>query len=1055
MKEFIILLLAAYLLTVCAFAATAQSAGINASEKAPDSKTIPGLSSISRNLLPSQVHSSVRTVTKNYPVNLNMVKSTHGQAEAVVCYLTPEGAGAMDGTSWANAYPGTRVQTAINKPGITEVWIKKGTYTPDSTGANDYWSSWKMKNNVAIYGGFNGTETSLAQRTDYGLGGSNETILSGYGTLYYSFHIFSHVYESPTFISLNSTAVLDGFTIKTTNWGAIYNHGNPSAVFTPTIRNCIFTNNLYGCIDNYYSSPNIANCTFVENLKGYDGYQLSKGGVIYNEYSSPIIYNCIFNSNSAWGSGGAICDTANSMPEITCCTFISNHCEINHYDGNSYGGNGGAIYNDATSPTTIVSCLFYSNTSEAGGGAIYNRATYPFAEMTKPTAYISNCTFYNNQSSEHGGAIYCDGSYLMEPLNCIIRGNTATGLGNNIYIKDSRLLAWGCCFTNGTNDIVGSGTYEFLDFNNTTDDPMFVNSTTGDLRLNSGSGCANMNEPLPYLTSTDVRGNTRVQDGFVDTGCYEWTIGTDPFTQNTWTGATDSDWKKSGNWNLGFAPTKRRLCDVAIPEVTNDPIVNQATIDTAYVNNLTIQAGAVLTISAGKAFTVNGSITNSAGATGLVIKSTISGTGSLIHNTPGIAGTLERYIAAAEWGTWNDGWHFVSSPVADHAITGAFTVTPADEYDFYAWSEKYNKWINFKESVAPLFADSDVNGSSTFEMGKGYMAAYKTTDAKLFAGNLNVADVAVANLTISSGQTSSWHLLGNPFASAITWYTGWTKSNIGGVANIWSEPGQSYSPINADGIIPSGNGFMVNVSGGTGSLTIPAASRVHSAQAWYKNSSSPVIKLFAHNLDYPSYQESQVSFNPDATTGFDMEYDGRFIAGYAPLFYSVMAGENLMVNSLPQFREETVIPFSFIKNEGTNFSIEATGIETLSEAENVYLLDRKLGINHNLLQNPVYTFTSSEGDATARFELRFSTVGIIDLPVTQTIGAWYYGGNLMVKNREGLTRIDIFNIQGKNLQNHKLQGSGLQKVSLNLPVGIYFARIMNHGAMQTVKIIVP
>ena len=140
-----------------------------------------------------------------------------------------------------------------------------------------------------------------------------------------------------------------------------------------------------------------------------------------------------------------------------------------------------------------------------------------------------------------------------------------------------------------------------------------------------------------------------------------------------------------------------------------------------------------------------------------------------------------------------------------------------------------------------------------------------------------------------------------------------------------------------------------------------------------------------------------------------MEYDGRFIAGYAPLFYPVMAGENLMVNSLPQFREETVIPFSFIKNEGTNFSIEATGIETLSEAENVYLLDRKLGINHNLLQNPVYTFTSSEGDATARFELRFSTVGIIDLPVTQTIGAWYYGGNLMVKNREGLTRIDIFN----------------------------------------------
>jgi hypothetical protein len=471
--------------------------------------------------------------------------------------------------------------------------------------------------------------------------------------------------------------------------------------------------------------------------------------------------------------------------------------------------------------------------------------------------------------------------------------------------------------------------------------------------------------------------------------------------------------------------------------------------------NLRIEADALLTLTQTSFLTVNGTLTNTSGTDGMVVQSTTAGTGSLIHSTEGVAGTMERYITGADWGSWQDGWHFLSSPVADHAITGAFTVIPADEFDFYSWSQKYNKWINFKETVAPLFADADVNGSSTFELGRGYMAAYKTADTKIFSGNLNVADVSLSNLAVTSGTNKGWHLIGNPFASAITWNTGWTMSNIVGTACTWTETGQSYTPIAAGGIIPAGNGFMVQANGGEGSLTIPAASRVHNTTAWYKSSGYPVIRLFAHNLDHPSFQESQVRFNPKATTGFDMEYDGRFLAGYAPAFYSVMAGENLMVNSLPQFTEETVIPFSFIKNEGNNFSIEATEIETMPQSAGIYLLDHKLGISHNLSQNPVYTFTAAEGDATARFELRFGTVGINDLPVTQSMSAWYYGGKLMLKNCNGHTSVDIFNIAGQSLQTHKLYFSELQSIHLNLAPGAYVARIVNNGAMLTVKIIVP
>ena len=90
-------------------------------------------------------------------------------ASGATYYVVPGGAGNKNGISWANAY--ADVQTAIDKAssaGGGEVWIAKGTYK--------HGSEMTMKNNVAIYGGFAGTERSKDQRTS-----GNNTILDGEG----------------------------------------------------------------------------------------------------------------------------------------------------------------------------------------------------------------------------------------------------------------------------------------------------------------------------------------------------------------------------------------------------------------------------------------------------------------------------------------------------------------------------------------------------------------------------------------------------------------------------------------------------------------------------------------------------------------------------------------------------------------------------------------------------------------------------------------------------------------------------------------------------------
>ncbi|RMH10848.1 MAG: hypothetical protein D6698_17240, partial [Gammaproteobacteria bacterium] len=70
-----------------------------------------------------------------------------------VLYVNAAATGVNNGTSWTDAY--TDLQDALNSTctGITEIWVAAGTYKP--TSGTDRSVSFVMKNNLAIYGGFN------------------------------------------------------------------------------------------------------------------------------------------------------------------------------------------------------------------------------------------------------------------------------------------------------------------------------------------------------------------------------------------------------------------------------------------------------------------------------------------------------------------------------------------------------------------------------------------------------------------------------------------------------------------------------------------------------------------------------------------------------------------------------------------------------------------------------------------------------------------------------------------------------------------------------------
>lgn len=336
------------------------------------------------------------------------------------------------GGSWANAYP--KLQDALGAAGSgDQIWVARGVYYPDEGSGqtdNSRSSTFALKNGVALYGGFAGTEGSLGQRNV----AANPTVLSGdidkndaadaAGVVTRTANIVgSNAYHVVCANGVNSSAVLDGFTITA---------GRASGA-SP--------NNVGGGLYNTSSSPTLINMVFSGNLAA------SQGGGVYNSDSNPTLNAVLFSANAITvdgGSGGGMYNTGSS-PTLSVVTFYAN---------TAY--HGGGMFNDNSSNATLSNATFSANTAIYGGG-MYNHHSNPV---------LTNVTFSGNSGLLSGGGIRNYFTSTMTLQNVIIANSTAggdcvshtggavgTGSSNNL-IEATGSNA--CGLTNGVNgNIIG------------------------------------------------------------------------------------------------------------------------------------------------------------------------------------------------------------------------------------------------------------------------------------------------------------------------------------------------------------------------------------------------------------------------------------------------------------------------------------------------------------------------------------------------------------------------------------------------------------------------
>ncbi len=382
-------------------------------------------------------------------------------------YVDASAGQAGDGSSWTNAYVDLQdaLESAAQVLGPVDIWVARGTYRPDR-GTGDRRATFQLQDGVAIYGGFERTETAIEDRDVF----RNPTVLDGdlndddgIGFANYSDNCYHVITGSNA--GRDAPALLDGFTIRGGNAdGPSFEQGHVDrggGLFAKEgfarLHNCTIIAN-YGSLGGgaacmSTSRPSFTNCSFVGNSSP------AGGGVFGADQCNAIYVNCLFTGNTADFGGGLYMN--GPRPTLTNCTL----------SGNTAGDSGGGIYN-AGGTTTLVNAVMWANT-DAGG--MDESAQFIGANWTINYSCIQGWTGAFGGIENTGD---CNPMFLSAP-----------GPDGTIGTKDDNLR---------------------LSF----DSPV----------ANTGTNEADINAPvagLQALTTTDRDGNERVVDGVVDRGAYE------------------------------------------------------------------------------------------------------------------------------------------------------------------------------------------------------------------------------------------------------------------------------------------------------------------------------------------------------------------------------------------------------------------------------------------------------------------------------------------------------------------------------------------------------
>lgn len=309
------------------------------------------------------------------------------------------------------------------------------------------------------------------------------------------------------------------------------------------------------------------------------------------------------------------------------------------------------------------------------------------------------------------------------------------------------------------------------------------------------------------------------------------------------------------------------------------------------------------------------------------------------------------YRTVSGYGTGNDKWIFVSSPLAANTEPDATAIEnlfSASEYDLYRFNQAANgaEWENYKAH----FQDFEL------ENGQGYLYASKEDVNIIFKGVFNEGTSQTVSLECSgNGNLKGFNLVGNPFP---------VNAYINRPYYVMNDAG--------DAVIATAGSTNEPIAPCTGVFVRALENEVNPTVSFSttqpRESSKGTINI---SLGQQINDSNIILDNAIVSFKDGDQLDKYVLKANNAMIYIPQRGKDYAIAIASR---ESEMPINFKASQNGEYTITVTPNDV--EMDYLHLIDNFTGVDVDLLQTSSYTFSAKDDDNASRFVLTFKAIVI-------------------------------------------------------------------------------